>query len=91
MDMRGTAPGSWPDGDTNDPDERIEYRWNEGDRVLRRNGQPVMLELVPSTDGTPLFRLREEGSSSLLEVDLHTGEAEDTGRQSTWVQIRNVR
>ena len=91
MDTRGTVPGSWPDGDANDPDERIEYRLNQVDGVLRRNGQPVMLGIADNTDGTPLFRAREAGTSALLEVALLAGQAGDTLGQSTWVQIRNPR
>jgi len=70
MDIRGSQPGSLPDGETDDPDERIAYRWDANREMLFRNGQPMATRIVKNPEGEPLFSLRREGNFALLSVFL---------------------
>jgi hypothetical protein len=70
MDIRGSQPGSLPDGETDDPDERIGYRWDANREMLFRNGQPMATRIVKNPEGEPLFSLRREGNFALLSVFL---------------------
>ncbi len=89
MDKRGQHPDSWPDGDAEDPDERIEYRWDAVDDVLRRNGQPVLSSVHENPWKTPFFRLEEKNGIGLAEITVSVSEQSESRALSARVCIRN--
>jgi len=89
LDKRGRDPGSCPDGDAEDPDERIEYRWLAGTTVLRRNGQPLLLEVQDNPWGKPFFYFEESGGYGLARVLVTVHERGETRSFLTSVCIRN--
>jgi len=89
MDKRGRDPDSWPDGDVKDPDERIEYRWDTVEGVLRRNNQPVMLGCVENPGGRPFFQLERREGLGWIRIVLNVNEQDDTRSLSSGVCIRN--
>ena len=90
-DRRGRETRSFPDGDVDDPDERILYEWNMSDRVLRRNHQPMALEVVENTDRMPVFEWIKIGDAILLGVTFTVDmlNEKDNLTLSTKVWIRN--
>ena len=89
MDRRGKSPGSNPDGDAEDPDEDILYLWEEGESLLRRNGQPVAIRITGNPDGESVF-FREQGpEGDLLQVSLTTGFQGESLSLYTSVHVRN--
>lgn len=89
MDKRGSAVGSRPDGDIQDPDETILYRWDEADEVLRRNNQPMAAGIVRNPGGIPVFELIQNASGGLLRVSLSTSTSDGSLTLSTSVFLRN--
>ena len=89
MDKRSKNPGSPPDGDVNDPDERIEYRWDLLKGVLRRNGQPMALRIRPPPENKSLFLVEEEAGHTLLTVFLSAGEDDQVVKLTASVFVRN--
>jgi len=73
MDIRGGEVGSSPDGETDDPDEEITYRWDANREMLLRNGQPMATRIVRNPDGEPVFSLTEEGGTAFVSVFLSMG------------------
>ncbi|MEW6442510.1 MAG: hypothetical protein AB1640_16345 [bacterium] len=91
MDLRGASPGSRPDGDADDPDEQVRYRWAEADAVLSRNRQPVASGIRPNPAGEPLFSMRRNGDRVLVRLFLTAGSShEEAMSLSTSVAVRNV-
>jgi hypothetical protein len=70
FDRRGTEIGSLPDGDGDDPDELVLYEWNGADRVLRRNHQPMALEVVENPGQQGIFESSSIGQSRLVAIRL---------------------
>ena len=89
MDKRGSKPGSPPDGDMEDPDEFIVYRWDDKHQVLRRNHQPVAGRIVQNPGGGPVFRLQKDSSRGLLRMSVTTRTPEGSMSLSSAVCIRN--
>jgi len=89
MDKRGRDPRSPPDGDIQDPDERIEYRWDLTQGVLRRNGQPVALKIRDAPEENPLFKIEVDSGYGLLTVFLSAGNEELTMNFIASAFIRN--
>jgi hypothetical protein len=88
-DKRGIDPESWPDGDVNDPEERIEYRWGPGESVLRRNGQPVLLSLGENPWDIPWFQVERGEEHGLGRILVQLNEQGDARSFSMGVCIRN--
>jgi len=88
-DRRGRAPDSWPDGDGDDPDERITYRLDVGGGVLRRNQQPVLLGCVEGPGAGPFVSIERHGEAGLVRVALRVGEGEDERSLAASVCVRN--
>jgi len=89
MDKRGPTVGSRPDGDIEDPDEVIFYRWDDIQEVLRRNNQPLAARIVPNPGGVTTFDLIEEFPQGLLRLHVTTGTPDGGLSLSTSVFIRN--
>ena len=89
MDKRGSKVGSRPDGDIEDPDEVIFYRWDDIQEVLRRNNQPLAARIVPNPGGVTAFDLIEETPQGLMRVCVTTGTPDGGLSLSTSVFIRN--
>ena len=89
MDKRGAEAGTPPDGDMEDPDEFIVYRWDDEDQVLRRNHQPVAGRIVQNPGGDPVFRLLKDASRGLLRVHVTIRTTEGSMSLSSAVCIRN--
>lgn len=89
MDKRGSAPGSLADGDIEDPDEVVVYRWDDEHRVLRRNHQPLADRIVENPWGVPVFDLMEDGSHGLMRLSVTTRTPLGSLSLSTAVRIRN--
>jgi len=89
MDKRGRDPNSWPDGDMNDPDERIDYRWSVGDGVLTRNGQPMLSACEANPSAVPFFCLERQGERGLARVVLNVREQQDARCLAMSVCLRN--
>ncbi len=90
-DIRGTSVGSLPDGDAEDPDEQIVYRWHAAGHLLSRNGQPLATNVLPNVDGGPPFSVRRRGGRALVSICLNLG-VEGTAERlsgSTAVLVRN--
>jgi hypothetical protein len=90
-DRRGGGARSFPDGDLNDPDETVLYEWNGTDTVLRRDHQPMALDIVESQDQKPIFDWITAGGNILVTVSLGmrlAGEREIV-TLSTKVWLRN--
>ena len=81
-DHRGKTPGSGPDGDRDDPGERLTYTYDAGAMLIRENGQPFAERVVPNPGGEPFFAIDSPTSPRLATVTL-TGwgcaEAHDEG------------
>jgi len=88
-DKRGKEPGSGPDGDIQDPDERIEYRFDAETGALRRNHQPMALGILKNPEGAPPFELVEHHAFGHLKILLTAGESGDDMSLATSVCIRN--
>lgn len=73
MDVRGTPVGSRPDGDIEDPDEQILYRWDAGRELLVRNSQPMAIRIRKNPGGESLFSLQRRGDRTLVSVFLTMG------------------
>ena len=89
MDKRGPQAGSRPDGDIEDPDEVILYRWDDKHQVLRRNNQPLAARIVRNPWDAPVFTLMKDSSRGLLRLLVTAGSAEGSLSLSTAVCIRN--
>ena len=89
MDNRGSKVGSRPDGDIQDPDETILYRWDEKHQVLRRNSQPLAARIVRNPWDVPVFHLIKDSSRGLLRLFVTTGAPDGILSVSTAVCIRN--
>lgn len=89
MDKRSSEPGSRPDGDIQDPDEVILYRWDHRHQVLRRNNQPLAVPIVRNPGDVPVFRLTKEFSRGLVRLFLTTGSSDGSLSLSTAICIRN--
>ncbi len=89
MDKRGAKPGSPPDGDMDDPDEFIVYRWDDKHQVLRRNNQPLAARIVRNPWGGPVFRLTKDASRGLIHMSVTTRTPEGSLSLSSAVCIRN--
>jgi len=89
MDKRGPNPGSPPDGDMEDPDEFIVYRWDDKHEVLRRNHQPVAGGIIGDPWGGPVFCLEKDSSRGLLRMSVTTRTPEGVLSLSSAVCIRN--
>ena len=89
MDKRGPKSGSPPDGDMEDPDEFIVYRWDDKHQVLRRNHQPVAGRIVQDPGGGPVFQLQKDSSRGLLRMSLTTRTPGSSLTLSSAVCIRN--
>lgn len=70
FDRRGKGVRSFPDGDINDPDENVLYEWNGTDTVLRRDLQPMALDVVENQDKKPIFDWVDVGGNILVTVSL---------------------
>ncbi len=90
MDKRGNGRGTPPDGDMTDPDESVEYRWDDRNHVLRRNNQPVAMKIVRNAGEVPLFRLLREGSRGLIRVSVTARDGTESMALSSAVCIRNT-
>ena len=88
-DKRGSSPRSRPDGDIQDPDERIDYRCDYDKGVLRRNNQPMALEIQENQDGSLPFELKRSGERGLMKIVLTLGPEEEAICFSTAVYLRN--
>jgi hypothetical protein len=88
-DIRGFKAGSRPDGDIQDPDEVILYRWDDKHQVLRRNNQPLATRIVRNPWEVPVFRLMKDSSRGLLRFFLITESPEGSLSLATAVCIRN--
>ncbi len=89
MDRRGGKPGSPPDGDMNDPDEVIVYRWDSNHRVLRRNNQPMAMRIGPNHGEAPVFGLTKQSTRGLVRIYVTTIAREQSMTLSSAVCIRN--
>ena len=89
MDKRGSTPGSRPDGDIEDPDEVIFYRWDDKHQVLRRNNQPLAARIVRNLRDAPVFALMKDSSRGLLRLLVTAGSPDGSLSLSTAVYIRN--
>jgi len=89
MDKRGSTPGSPADGDIEDPDEVIVYRWDDEHRVLRRNHQPLAARIVENPWGVPVFDLMKDASHGLVRLSVTTQTPLGSLSLSTAVCIRN--
>jgi hypothetical protein len=89
MDKRGSKVGSRPDGDIQDPDEVISYRWDDIDEVLRRNSQPLAARIVRNPGGVTVFDLIEEPPQGLLRLCVTTRTPDGELSLSTSVFLRN--
>lgn len=89
MDKRGPKTGSPPDGDIEDPDEVILYRWDDKHEVLRRNNQPLAARIVLNSCGLPVFSLMKDSSRGLLRLCVTTGTPYGDLSLSTAVFMRN--
>jgi hypothetical protein len=89
MDKRGSKVGSRPDGDIQDPDEVISYRWDDIDEVLRRNSQPLAARIVRNPGGVTVFDLIEEPPQGLLRLCVTTRTPDGELSLSTSVFVRN--
>lgn len=90
-DIRGESAGSLPDGDAEDPDERLVYKWEASSNLLSRNGQPMAHHVLSNPDGEPPFSLRTCGRRALFSVRLTLGMqgTEENPSLSTAVLVRN--
>jgi hypothetical protein len=89
MDKRGSKAGTRPDGDIQDPDEVIFYRWDEVHQVLRRNNQPLAVRIVPNPGGDTVFDLIEKPPQGLLRLSVTTEAPHGVLSLSTSVFLRN--
>jgi len=89
MDKRGPGAHSGPDGDMEDPDERIQFYGDFRNGVLRRNGQPIALGLERNAGGEPLFLVRSTGGARMLETTITLAEGDRRASLSACVQFRN--
>jgi len=89
MDKRGSKVGSRPDGDIQDPDEVIFYRWDDIHEVLRRNSQPLAARIVRNPGGVTVFDLIEEPPQGLLRLCVTTRTPDGGLSLSTSVFVRN--
>jgi hypothetical protein len=89
MDKRGAQVGSRPDGDVEDPDEVVLYRWDDEHEVLRRNNQPLAARIVQNPGGVPVFDLIEQTPFGLVRVFVTTHPHEGRLSLSTAVFMRN--
>jgi hypothetical protein len=89
MDKRGTASGSPPDGDMEDPDEFIVYRWDDKNQVLRRNHQPMAGGIIENPPGNPVFDLLKDAARGLVRISVTTRTRRGTLSLSCSVRIRN--
>lgn len=90
-DIRGAPVGSLPDGDAEDPEEQIVYRWHAAGHLLSRNGQPLTTNVLPNLEEEPLFSMRARRGRVLVWVHLTIG-LEGTAERlsgSTAVLVRN--
>lgn len=76
-DFRGTQRASPPDGDVDDPDEVLTIAFDEDAGVLRRNGQPMAMNVVGNPGGEPLFAV-DAGQGAQVVVVMLSGR---TGRK----------
>lgn len=90
-DIRGPSVGSLPDGDAEDPDELIVYRWRAAGKLLSRNGQPLAANVLPNPGGEPIFSVRVRRGRALVSVRLTVGLEGTDERLScaTAVLVRN--
>ncbi len=70
FDRRGNAVRSFPDGDIHDPDEQVVYTWESDTQVLRRNSQPMALDVVRNQDSRRLFEVTRRGVNVLLCITM---------------------
>ncbi len=89
MDKRGSATRSRPDGDIFDPDEKIFFVRHRDKGILRRNGQPMALQINDNLEDEPLFYLEKEADKRLVSMSLTTGEGDEIISFSTAVYVRN--
>jgi hypothetical protein len=89
MDKRGSKSGSPPDGDMQDPNEFIVYRWDDVHRVLRRNHQPMAVHIDQDPWGRPVFDLEKDSSRGLVRMSLTTRTPGGSLTLSSAVCIRN--
>ncbi len=89
MDRRGSGTDSPPDGDIEDPGEVIVYRWDDKQRVLRRNNQPLAAGIVRNPSDVPVFRLTRDASRGLVQILVTTRSSSGTLSLSSSVWIRN--
>jgi len=90
-DVRGESAGSLPDGDAEDPDERLIYRWEASSNLLSRSGQPLANHVLLNPDGEPPFSLRTRAGRALVSVRLTLGmeATEEKLSLTTAVLVRN--
>jgi hypothetical protein len=89
MDKRGSNTGTHPDGDMEDPDEFIVYRWDDTHQVLRRNHQPVAGRIVQNPWGGPVFHLLKDSSRGLVRMSVTTRTPNGSLSLTSAVCIRN--
>lgn len=88
-DRRGHGPGSMPDGDAGDPDERVLYLWDRTSALLRRNGQPMLDDARGNPSRAPMFHLERDGQAGFMRVTLTAGRPDETLTLATGVCLRN--
>lgn len=69
-DFRGTQRTSPPDGDVGDPDEVLTILFDEDTGVLRRNGQPMAMNVIGNPGGEPLFAVDSGPGAQVVVVTL---------------------
>lgn len=86
-DKRGKSPDSDPDGDVEDPDERVEYLLDTD--VLRRSHQPMATNLLKNRDDAPPFEFLQHQTTGLFHILLTAGEGGERMVLATSLCIRN--
>ncbi len=89
MDKRGSQPRSRPDGDILDPDEKIFFFRDRDKGILRRNGQPMALQIENNPEDEPLFVLEKTADKGLISILLTTVAGDDSLSFSTAFYVRN--
>ncbi len=90
MDKRGTQPRSRPDGDILDPDEKIFFFHDSDKGILRRNGQPMALQIENNPEDEPLFDLEKSADRGLISILLTTVAGDESLSFSTAIYVRNL-
>jgi len=69
-DSRGREPGSPPDGDVDDPAERLVYTYDARTRQIRQNGQPFAEQIIRNPGGEPMLALDSPFHPRLAKIAL---------------------